>query len=519
MSITPKREYRSIGRGRALTAGAVVLAFMAVSCGGSGDDDTSADTLTVGYDNEPVTLDPAFSSAISSDRNVLNMFYDTLVRQDADGEFVPALAEDWEEDGDTLRFFLREGVSFHDGAEFNAEAAVENLTRVMDPDNGNTKAAALAKVEEVRAEGEHILELTLSEPDPILMVNLAHEAGMMASPSSLESDSLDRDPIGTGPFTLDSWRSNVNLVAEPNPDYWRTDDEGEALPRLGQVTFNFVTDPSTLRADLSAEQVDMVRVLPPEEYLQLEDNAQITMEDTGVRRSYYISVNHEEGPFQNPEAREALSLAVDREGVGNAAASGEYDISPTFATEFDWFFDESIPAPEHDPARAAELVEEADLVGEEAKILVRRRDPDPAIAELVQSGLNQTGLSASVEVLEFETLLDQMSDGNYDAAVMVIDVPRLDPSLTFDPYLASDAPNNWGEISSDELDDLLAEGTQVEGESERAEIYSEIQQRIVDNNNLVFLHQPVAPLIHHVDLEGLVFNVDGQWRLDEAWFE
>ncbi|WP_191089773.1 ABC transporter substrate-binding protein [Nesterenkonia ebinurensis] len=466
-----------------------------------------------------MTLDPAFSSAISSDRNVLNMFYDTLVRQDADGEFVPALAEDWEQDGDTLRFFLREGVTFHDGTDFDAEAAVANLTRVMDPENGNTKAAALAKVEEVTAEGEHILELTLSEPDPILLVNLAHEAGMMASPSSLEADSLDREPVGTGPFTLSSWRSNVNLVAEANPDYWRTDDEGEALPRLGQVTFDFVTDPSTLRANLSAGQVDMVRVLPPEEYLQLEENPQVTFEDTGVRRSYYISINQEEGVFENPQAREALSLAVDREGIGEAAASGEYDISPSFATEFDWFFDESIQVPEHDPERAAELIEEAGLEGEEVSILVRRRDPDPTIAELVQSELNQTGLSASVEVLEFESLLDQMNEGDYDAAVMVIDVPRLDPSLTFDPYLVTGAPNNWGGISSDELDDLLAEGTRIEGESERAEIYSEVQRSIGDNNDLVFLHQPTAPLIHDVDLQGLVFNVDGQWRLDEAWFE
>ncbi|MGN9809149.1 ABC transporter substrate-binding protein [Micromonospora sp. BQ11] len=502
---------------RALLGGAVALG--AVALAGCGTDDGSAagkargGTLTVGFDNEPTTLDPALSSAISSDRNVLNLFYDSLLRQERDGSFVPALAEKWTVEGLTVTFTLRSGVTFHDGTAFDAEAAAFNLRRVLDPATKSTKAGALRKVSAVDVADPRTLRLTLSAADPLLLVQLAHEPGMMASPTAVKAGDYGRKPVGTGPFAFDAWRSKVQLTGKRNATYWRRAADGSALPRLDQVVFRFVTDTKVLRAELSTGGVQLVRALPPEEYGQLAGDRQITMTDIGVRRSYYVALNTTRAPFDDPKVREAFAMAIDRDGVGKAAAAGQYDVAPSFATAKDWFYDPSITPPPLDPAKA-----KAALGGKAVPItvLARRRAPDPTIAELLQSQLTAAGFVPKVEVLESQTQLDRMRKQDFDATLLVIDVPRLDPSLSFDPYFASKGANNWSGLADPALDELLEKAAGSDDRAVRKAAYVDVQKRVVGQNYWIFLHQPKSPLIHSAKLDGVVLNVDGQWRLDEA---
>ncbi|RKN51191.1 ABC transporter substrate-binding protein [Micromonospora endolithica] len=503
---------------RALLGG-TVGALAAVSLAACGSDSGTAGgkgrggTLTVGFDNEPTTLDPALSSAISSDRNVLNLFYDTLLRQDRDGSFVPALADRWTEDGRTVTFTLREGVTFHDGTPFDAEAAAFNLRRVIDPATRSTKAAALKNVGSVDVVDARTLRLTLKASDPLLLIHLAHEPGMMASPTAVKAGDYGRKPVGTGPFVFDAWRSKVQLTGKRNPTYWRRATDGSALPRLEQVVFRFVTDTKVLRAEVTTGGVQLVRTLPPEEFNQLAGDKQITMTDTGVRRSYYVALNVTRAPFNDPKVRAAFAMAIDREGVGKAAAGGQYDLAPSFATAKDWFYDPSITPPALDPAGAKTA-----LGGTPVPITVvaRRRAPDPTIAELLQSQLTAAGFAPKVEVLEAQTQLDRMRKQDFDAALLVIDIPRLDPSLSFDPYFSSRGSNNWSGLADSTLDRLLDTAAASEDRAVRKQAYVEVQKRIVDENYWVFLHQPKSPLIHSAKLSGIVLDVDGQWRLDEA---
>ncbi|WP_395571119.1 ABC transporter substrate-binding protein [Streptomyces sp. BK79] len=510
---------RAVLAGAAATAAAAGLPALSACSGGSGSSSASSGTLTAGFDNEPVTLDPALSAAISSDRNVLNLFFDALLRQRQDGQFEAALATKWEAGDTQVTFTLREGVRFHDGTPCDAEAVVLNLRRVMDPATHSTKAAALAKVSSVEAPDARTVKITLKSPDPLLLTHLAHETGMIASPAALKKHGADfgRRPVGTGPFTFAQWRSKVQLTAERNGSYWKKAADDSTLPKLDKVVLRFVTEAKVLRAELSTGGVQLVRALPPEEYKQLSGNKQIVIKDGGVRRAYYVALNVTKGPFKDPEVRAAFAQAVDRRSVGKAAAGGEYDIAPSFATSSDWFYDGSVAPLPHDPAKAREALQRAGLRGEvPITVVARRRAPDPTIAELLQSQLTAAGFAPKAEVLEFQTQLERMKNKDFDAALLVVDIPRLDPSLSFDPYFTSDGPNNWSGLDDRVLDALLADGAGTGDRPARKKAYSDAQRRIIDNNYWVFLHQAKSPLIHSSRLKGVQLDVDGQWRLAEA---
>ncbi|WP_103340793.1 ABC transporter substrate-binding protein [Amycolatopsis sp. CA-126428] len=504
---------------RALVTGiAATLLATTAACGGDAASPAgspkSGGTLTIGFDNEPTTLDPAFSSQISSDRNVLNLFYDSLLRQNRDGAFAPALAEKWAAADKTLTFTLREGVKFHDGTVFDAAAVKANLDRVLDPATKSTKASALATVAAVTAVDAKTVRLDLKQPDPLLLVQLAHEAGMMVSPAALKAKGKDygRGPVGTGPFTFDQWRSKVQLSANRNGSYWAKAADGSALPRLSKVVVRFITEPKVLRTELATGGVQLVRALPPEEFTQLDGDKNITMEDTGVRRSYYVALNTTRAPFNDPKTRAAFAAAIDRAAIGKVAAAGQFDLAPSFATKSDWYYDGSLAPAAHDPAAAkAALTTPVSIT-----VLARRRAPDPSIAELLQAQLGAVGFTVKSEVLELQTQLDRMRKQDFDAAVLVADVPRLDPSLSFDPYFTSTGSNNWSGLKDTQLDGLLATARGTDDKAARTKAYVDAQRRILAENYWTFLHQAKSPLVRRTALQGVVLNVDGQWRLDEA---
>ncbi|NEB94329.1 ABC transporter substrate-binding protein [Streptomyces bauhiniae] len=505
---------------RTVLAGAAAVTVTGLAgCGGPESSASASGTLTAGFDNEPVTLDPALSTAISSDRNVLNLFFDALLRQHADGTFAPALATKWETTDSAVSLTLRKGVTFHDGTACDADAVVANLRRVLDPATRSTKAAALAQVASVEAPDATTVRIALKSPAPLLLTHLAHEPGMIVSPAALKKHGADfgRHPVGTGPFTFAQWRSKVQLTAERNKSYWAKAADGGSLPKLDKVILRFVTEAKVLRAELSTGGVQLVRALPPEEYQQLRGDQRIVVKDGGVRRAYYVALNVTKGPFKDPRVRAAFARAVDRRAIGKAAAGGEFEIAPSFATPKDWFFDGSISPLSHDPAEARRLLKRAGLPGDVPLTLVaRRRAPDPTIAELLQSQLADAGFAPKAEVLEFQTQLDRMKNREFDAALLVVDIPRLDPSLSFDPYFTSDGPNNWSGLDDRALDALLEKAADSADKPTRKKAYADAQRRIIANNYWVFLHQAKSPLIHSRRLEGVQLDIDGQWRLAEA---
>lgn len=501
---------------------AILVALALAGCGSSGTGEPRrGGSLSVAFSNEPTTLDPAFSAQISSDRNVLSLFYDSLLGTDQEGRLKPRLATRWKYSGDgrTLTLTLRQNVKFSDGTAFDAKAAASNLERVIDPELEAPKGGLLASVDSVSASGADTLRLELGRRDPLLLTQLASEPGMMVSPKAFraEGEKYGRRPVGTGPFVLEKWTTGTQLRARRNPRYWRKASDGRALPRLDEVTYRFITDSKVALAELRTGGAGLAFNLDPTDTKQLSGDPAVEVREVGRRRAYYVALNTSRAPFDDLRMRQAFLSSIDRDAVGRVAAAGDYELAPSFATRDDWFYDGSIKTPARDPARAKALVQQAGGSKRDLDILVRNRPPDPKIAELLQAQLAEGGLQTKVEIGDTESVIERALKQDFDALLLVIDVPRLDPSLTFGPYFSSSGANNWSKISDPELDDLLERAAEAEERSERRPLYSGVQRRIASQSYWAFLHQPRAPILASAKLRGLQLDSDRQWRLDEAY--
>ncbi|MBV6638862.1 MAG: ABC transporter substrate-binding protein, partial [Mameliella sp.] len=215
-----RRGLLAAGTALALTVGTLIGA----------QAQTPPGVLIVGQIAEPKALDPAAVTAVNDFRILMNV-YDGLVRyKDGTLEVEPALATDWtiSEDGTEYTFDLREGVSFHDGSPFNAEAVKFNFERMLNEDHPyhDTGPFPLAfffsAVETIEVVDDLTVKFTLNAPYAPFLSNLAYPTGLIVSPAAVEQHGSDfgRNPSGTGPFTFAEWRSNEAVVIEGNPDYW-----------------------------------------------------------------------------------------------------------------------------------------------------------------------------------------------------------------------------------------------------------------------------------------------------------
>ena len=228
---------------------------------------TPPGVLVVGQIAEPKALDPAAVTAVNDFRILMNL-YDGLVRyRDGTLEVEPALASDWQvsDDGTEYTFTLREGVTFHDGTPFDAEAVVFNFERMLNEDHpyADTGPFPLAfffsAVDTVEAVDDTTVKFTLNEPYAPFLSNLAYPTGLIVSPAAVRDHGGDfgRNPSGTGPFTFVEWRSNEAVVVEANPDYW------DGAPELEAVVFRPITDANTRTAEMLAGGIDLMVEVPP----------------------------------------------------------------------------------------------------------------------------------------------------------------------------------------------------------------------------------------------------------------
>ena len=246
---------------------------------------TPPGVLIVGQIAEPKALDPAAVTAVNDFRILMNV-YDGLVRyKDGTLEVEPALAESWEisEDGTVYTFTLREGVSFHDGSPFNAEAVKFNFDRMLNEDHPfhDTGPFPLSfffsAVEATEVVDDMTVKFTLNAPYAPFLSNLAYPTGLIVSPAAVEQHGADfgRNPSGTGPFTFAEWRSNEAVVIEANGDYW------DGAPALQAVVFRPITDANTRTAEMLAGGIDLMVEVPPVALSEFQGDTYMLHEQAG----------------------------------------------------------------------------------------------------------------------------------------------------------------------------------------------------------------------------------------------
>ncbi|MEX1018188.1 MAG: ABC transporter substrate-binding protein [Litorilinea sp.] len=440
----------------------------------------SGGTLYIGQDFGPQTFDPHKNLAWAS-INIYESIYNGLVKWNEDEtELVPDLATAWEisEDGLVYTFTIRQGVTFHNGREMTAEDVKFSIDRLRDPDV-SVHAAKYNLIESVDVLDAETVQITLSQPFGTLLLFLVDRYSIIPMEAV---DTLETDPVGTGPFMLEEYAIDQHVRLVRNPDYYE-----EGYPLLDAVEFKILGDEASKESALRTRSVDMVWFRDPRQAEAVVDSVDGLVSQPGIPSRYIdIRLNLCEAPFDDVRVRRALSLAMNRELLietvipsryGGAVSGIVEPSSPFFATD-------TLPYYEHDVEAARALLAEAGypdgITIEEPYKVVAANQLDVDAAQVLQQMWAAAGIEVTIAPMEVGQILDDWRTGN-GLMVQVGNTWEPDPDTRLYAILHSDSPIAQAYCWEDaEMDSLLEAGRATVDRDERAEIYRQLQERVAD---------------------------------------
>ena len=469
--------------------------------------------LVIAQGTDPVTLDP-HSVTDSPTATVVSHLFETLFELTPEGEIVPLLAESYEASGDgtvwTIK--LREGIVFHDGTPFNAEAVKVNLDRFLNPDNAFTFRFLLARVQQVDVVDEYTVQLTLSTPFAPLLAHLTHNTISMISPAAIEQygEDIVENPVGTGPFTLESWQRGERITLTRFEDYW-----GEK-PGVERVTFLTVPEGTTRMALIESGEAHVAVRVPPADVARLDAHPEITVENVSSLRTIYIYFNHTMEPFTDRRVRQAVNYAVDKELIaefvfGGAVRPSDAPIAPGI------FGYTSVGFYEYNPERARELLTEAGYPDGFSTTLycpTGRYLQDIQTCEAIQSQLAEVGINASIETLEWTSYLEFTGRGVNENTVPMgmlgwgTVTGDADYGLFALFHTSEHVPagSNRSFYSNALVDDLLDQARSTADNAVREQLYADVMEIIWNDAAWLFLHSETQLVAVRDNVEGLVIH-------------
>lgn len=477
--------------------------------GGGADGGGEGGQLVAAIAAEPDQLDPHVTTAYASFQ-VLENVYDTLVMPDENLEMQPALAESWEtsEDQLTWTFQLRDGVKFHNGDPFTAEDVVYSYNRIIDEELSN--AYRFSSVEKVTAVDDQTVEIKVSQPTPNLLALIGGFKGMaIVHQENVESGDVKTDPIGTGPFSFESYTPGDSIVLTANEDYWG------GAPKIGSVKYTFVPEPTVALANLQSGQVDWTDNLPPQQVESLQGNDQLEVGIVPSNDYWYFATNQAREPFDDPRVRAALAWGIDREAITEAAKFGLATVNQTAIPESSkWYYDYSPYT--HDPAKARQLLQEAGVENLEMSIMVTNEYPETVTAAQVMADqLSEIGVKLNIRTEDFATWLDEQAKGNFDA-FMLGWLGNIDPQDFYYSQHHSEGGNNYQGYSNPEVDQALDAAGRETDEERRQELYNEAVKMIVDDNSYTYLYNPDVVQAYAPTVEGYTVRSDRAIRFSDV---
>lgn len=478
---------------------------------------TPPNVLVVGQIAEPKSLDPAAVTAVNDFRILMNV-YDGLTRyKDGTLQVGPGLAESWtiSDDGKTYTFKLRQGVKFHDGSEFNAEAVKFNFDRMLKEDHPfhDTGPFPLSfffsAVEEVSVVDASTVAFKLNAPYAPFLSNLAYPTGLIVSPEAVKKYGKDfgRHPSGTGAYKFAEWEANAKVVVTRNDDYW------DGAPALEAIVYRPITDANTRIAEMLSGGLDIMVEVPPDSLGQFRGNADYKVLEQAGPHVWFLILNAKEGPFANKEIRQAANYAVNKKALVENILQGTAEVAagPT-PPAFAWAYNDKLEPYSYNPDKAKELLSKGGYDGQEVTFYVTEGGSgmlDPvAMGTAIQADLQAVGMKVKIETYEWNTFLGKVNpglEGKADMAEMAW--MTNDPDTL--PYLAlrSEAwPDkggfNSGYYSNPKVDELLNAARQETDQDKRAALYQEMQSIVQEDAPWVFVANWKQNAVTRAGVEG-----------------
>ncbi|MBI1296497.1 hypothetical protein GC175_16200 [bacterium] len=497
-------------------------------------------TLRVAYVSTRTDIDVQ-SANQSALNEVAAYFYETLFDRMEDGSVVGLLVKEWDisDDGLVHTWTLQEGVTFHDGSEFNADVVKWNLERKIEL---KKPLWDLIPFESIEVVDPLTVQVTLTRPSLGVYGILATKTFSMYSPSFVESvgeEGILSQASGTGPFMVEEFIPNEVLRLVKNPNYWQ-----EGLPYLDEVVFQVIPDINTRATMLEAGDVDIAMDISIQDKERLKGNSDLNIVDRLGSQQLYITMNNLKAPLDDVRVRQAINHAVDKEGIIRAVFLGAYAQVANavyLMPSINGYSEAGNYA--YDPEKANALLDEAGWTERNAdgirvkdgepmvlKIYTRRGSQagDIEIVELTQGMLKEVGVALDVQVLDSAAFVSTVTkvpeEADYHMANLSVGVFTGDAEYIMLTFYACDsaAPRyyNRAYFCDPEVDTLIQESLTITDLDARNAIYAEINKMVVDQAPILQLFDVILTISMSDDVKGVYFEPAGNnWPGKYSWLD
>lgn len=479
-----------------------------------------AATLRWAGANDILTVDPHAQNHQTT-HAFLQQVYESLVRYDAKYQIEPALATQWTQVSPTqVRFALRKGVKFHDGAPFTADDVVFSLTRAMTPPSNMT--SAVQSLKEVRKVDDFTVDLLLKGPNPILLRELTearimnkawaekHNAARSQDYAAKDENYASRNANGTGPFVMEGWQPDVKVTLKKNPNWW---DKPQG--NIDTVVFTPIKSAATRSAALISGQVDFVVDPPPQDLARMKANADLKLVEGAENRTIYLGLDQfrdelpgagtpGKNPLKDQRVRQALYQAIDSAGLHGRTMRNLSVPAGTMVAPMVHGWSKALDerAAKYDVEAARKLLADAGYPNGFALKLDCPNDRyvnDEAICQAVTAMWTRIGVKTTLQAAPMAQFVTRVMNNDVSAYLFGWGVATFDALYSLEALMATkdgktSAGNyNGGRFSDAALDGMIGQIKVEMDAAKRDALLAQALQRVKDAYYYIPLHHQIRP--------------------------
>ncbi|MFN8526361.1 MAG: ABC transporter substrate-binding protein [Chloroflexota bacterium] len=479
-------------------------------------------TLSLSYtSSDPTTMDPHVANESQANIIALATYESLVAYKHGTTEIEGRLATEWKlsEDGKTYTFKLRPNVKFSDGSMVNAEVVKFSFDRLAGMGKG--PAFVLAGIfDRVDVVDPMTVNVVLKTPVGHFLSMLPK--AFIVNPEFVKKNATAEDKWaekylydhvnGTGPFDVERWDHNQQVIFIKKKDYWGLPDR----PKLDRVVFKVIPDMATAQLQLEKGELDLWGSgIPIDAVPRLKANQAIKVAEDPAVVALYIQVSQVKPPLDNPKVRQAIALAFDYKGFIEGIYQGKATQAQGVVARNIPFHDTSLPLWQKDIPRAKQLLAEAGVQpGLELEYVAVSGDPPEKGAGLIlQEGLKELGIKLNVIEQTWPVMTGRMQTTDMSQRMQLYGYYRFPPyadpdAYFFGPFHTSQQIKGFNGTfyGNSETDALIEKGRTTSDKAQREAIYKQLQKRLLDDVAVLPIANPASIIAHRAWVKGYQYT-------------
>lgn len=467
----------------------LTVLFTLTACGRTpADDSGAADSgTTLVYGSSDYTR---INPAMDEHCEINLLLFNGLTAHDGENQIVPGLAEKWEYDEEscTYTFHIRDGIKWHDGEAFTADDVKFTIEAIMDPDNGAENAPNYEDVQEITVVDEKTVSFQLTAPNVAFLeyMTMAILPKHLLEGEDMQESDFFRNPVGTGPYRIESWDQGQSIVMVKNEDYYL------GCPKIDRIIFKIVGDDNAQAVQMEAGELDLV-LLDPKNAQNFADKDGFTCYDMTTSDYRGILFNFwNEYWTENRDIIPAVCCAIDRQAIIDAVLLGQ-GMAAYGPLQRNIYNNAEVEHYDYDPQRAREILEDAGCIvgengfyernGEEIGFVISVMSGEQDRIDIAQAAAQQireAGINCTVEIPM------QMDWGGQMACLIGWGSPFDADDHTYKVF-GTDKGANYSGYSNAKVDEYLTLARQSDDDAVRREYYAKFQEELANDPAYAFI--------------------------------